>query len=80
MGAGISYGRGSMDWLLENWTVFIIVVVAVTAAVAGLAVMAVNGPSKRPAFRPRPRCGEDVPKGQLDCNACGFDLRTIGAS
>lgn len=32
------------------------------------------------ASRPCPRCGERVPNGVLDCEACGFDFRTIGAS
>ncbi|MDX6587221.1 MAG: hypothetical protein QOI31_1694 [Solirubrobacterales bacterium] len=27
-----------------------------------------------------PRCGSEVPMGELDCESCGFDYRTIGAS
>jgi hypothetical protein len=33
----------------------------------------------RSSSRPCPRCGQRVPKGQLDCAKCGFDFRTIGS-
>ena len=33
----------------------------------------------RVRYRPCPRCGLGVPRGQLTCQHCGFDFRTIGA-
>lgn len=35
--------------------------------------------SKRPQSRRCPRCGSRVRVGELDCEECGFDFRTIGA-
>src|SRR4051794_13654875 len=29
--------------------------------------------------RPCPRCGEAVARGELECEACGFDFATIGS-
>jgi hypothetical protein len=34
---------------------------------------------QRVAGRPCPRSGLPVPVGQLECEHCGFDFRTIGA-
>jgi hypothetical protein len=34
--------------------------------------------SSRAQTRPCPRCGGRVPVGMLDCDACGFDFRSIG--
>jgi hypothetical protein len=34
--------------------------------------------AERAQTRPCPRCGQRVHVGVLDCDACGFDFRTIG--
>jgi hypothetical protein len=34
---------------------------------------------RRLRSRPCPRCGQRVPVGELECGACDFDFRTIGA-
>jgi ribosomal protein L37E len=33
----------------------------------------------RPRYRPCARCGRRVKVGEMDCPACGFDFRTVGA-
>ena len=33
---------------------------------------------RRQRYRPCPRCGRRVAVGVLDCEACGFDFRSIG--
>jgi hypothetical protein len=33
----------------------------------------------RSSTRPCPRCGHDVPTGQMKCQSCGFDFWTVGA-
>lgn len=33
-----------------------------------------------PSTRPCPRCGQRVKAGVLDCEACGFDFKTIGTT
>jgi hypothetical protein len=30
--------------------------------------------------RPCPRCGRRIQAGELECDSCGFDFRSIGAS
>lgn len=32
----------------------------------------------RPRTRPCPRCGEDVKKGEMECQSCGFDFSAMG--
>lgn len=32
----------------------------------------------RPKNRPCPRCGADVRKGQMECQACGYDFSSMG--
>ncbi len=32
----------------------------------------------RPKNRQCPQCGNDVKKGQMQCQSCGFDFRTVG--
>ena len=49
---------------------------------AGFALLSVLWFMWRPSPQPPrtcPRCGRSVPVGQLECEACGFDFRTIGS-
>ena len=68
-----------MEWLTDNWLLFLGILLA-GGLLLGAAVRLIQDAQYRAAVRPCPRCGADVPKGTLDCRACGFDFRAIGRS
>lgn len=59
--------------LTGNSSVDLLLIVGCALFIAGYLFFQV-----RDSSRPCPKCGGRVKTGQMDCQSCGFDFRTIG--